>query len=583
RTWIFRDGGITRTFDNPLGFTDLKAKELKGLLRRAARALTIKEPIPFIKAAVFLSAENLVCDLSEFQTPCVYGRDGLEDQTGLDGIWTGLLNQPPPSDRNRVTPAFSRQLPKLLAEIGIENLHKRGKIGPYELDRRSFDSGPTWEDYLATNPALPRDAPRRVRVYLTEKTATDAERRSVERAAHREYMALQGISHEGIVRADDYSNELLAGPAIVFRHGENWQRLDHFLAAAPTDDLPIETRVEMVRELAEALDHAHRRHLYHRALAPRSVYVEMDGRYPRLRIADWQVAARPGGTSTAQRNPSSTYPGDPNALLPHIEISAGAYLAPEFQSPDAPAALLDVFGLGALGYLILTGQPPAGSRAELAQRIAADRALVPSSVADAVSPAMDRLIRNATQSYLPDRTESVRAFLRTLDAIEEDLAAPDKPEEKDPLTAVKGDEINGWTVDAVLGKGSTSRALLVTQAPSDSSSDNSNKRVFKVALTESASRRLRREAEELGPLNDSHVARLLEGPFEAGPPGARRTLIAVEYLDGPTLADELRRHGRLTTPELEHLGEDLFQGVRFLDKRQVRHRDIKPDNLVLRE
>ena len=573
RTWMFRDGGVTRTFDNPLAFTDLKAKELKGLLIRAARVLNIREPIPFIKAAVFLSAENLVCGFSEFQTPCVYGRDGLEDQTKLDGIWTALLDQPPSSDRNRVTPAFSQRLPELLTEIGIENPHRRGKVGSYELDRRSFDSGPTWEDYLAVNPALPKDQPRRVRVYLTEPAATEAERRSVERAAYREYMALQGISHEGIVRADDYSNELLAGPAIVFRHGRNWQRLDHFMASTPAGDLEAGTRVEMVRELAEALDHAHRRHLYHRALAPRSVYVEMDGKYPRLRIADWQVAARPGGTATA----TGAYHGDPNSLLGHIELSAGAYLAPEFQSPDASAALLDVFGLGALSYLILTGEPPAGSRAELARRIAADHALVPSSVADAVSPAMDHLIRDATQAYLPDRTESVRAFLAALDAIEAELAAPDEPEEKDPLTAVKGDEIGGWTVEAVLGKGSTSKALLVTNA------DNSNKRVFKVALTESAARRLRREAEELAPLNDSHVARLLEGPFEAGPPGQRRTLIAVEYLDGPTLADELRRLGRLTTPELERLGEDLFQGVRFLDNRQIRHRDIKPDNLVLRE
>lgn len=118
-------------------------------------------------------------------------------------------------------------------------------------------------------------------------------------AAHREYMALQGISHEGIVRADDYGNELLARPAVVFRHGRNWQRLDHFMASTPREDLPIETRVEMVRELAEALDHAHRRRLHHRALAPRSVYVEMDGKYPRLGIADWQVAE--GGTELVFR------------------------------------------------------------------------------------------------------------------------------------------------------------------------------------------------------------------------------------------------------------------------------------------
>ena len=189
-----------------------------------------------------------------------------------------------------------------MQEIGIARLHRIGRVGPYELSEKSYDSGPTWEDYLATNPSLPTDYPRRVRVFLTERTATDEDRKSVQRAAHREYLALQGISHDGIVRAEQYSDELLAGPAVVFRHGANWQRLDHFISGNP--DLPLHTRLEMIRQLAEALDHAHRRHLYHRALAPRSVYVELDGRYPRLRIADWQVAARPdattGGTAAHQ-------------------------------------------------------------------------------------------------------------------------------------------------------------------------------------------------------------------------------------------------------------------------------------------
>ncbi len=82
---------------------------------------------------------------------------------------------------------------------------------------------------------------------------------------------------------------------MVFQHGKDWQRLDHFMAARH-GELVLETRLEMIRQLAEALDHAHRRHLYHRALAPRAIYVELDGRYPRLKIADWQVAARPHGT-----------------------------------------------------------------------------------------------------------------------------------------------------------------------------------------------------------------------------------------------------------------------------------------------
>jgi serine/threonine protein kinase len=569
-TWLFRDDGRVRTIENPLHFTDTKSKELRGRLIAAAEQLGVREHIPRIEPAVFLSAENLRCEFDEFQRQLVYGRDGLESQTTLDGIWDGCLNRPPRSEKNRVTPALSKQLEKLLHKVGIARLHRIGRVGPYELAPKSFGTGPTWEDYLAQNPSLPNDYPRRVRVYLSEQSATEEERKSTQQAARREYLALQGISHDGIVRAEQYSDELLAGPAVVFRHGKDWERLDQFMVAQGKD-LALDTRLEMVRQLTEALDHAHRRHLYHRALAARCVYVEMDGRYPRLRICDWQVAARPGGTSnqgtatvTALRGPAAA----------HVERSAGAYLAPEFASPDAPAALLDVFGLGALSYLILTGQPPAESRERLGQRLQVEHALAPSQVADSISPSMDALVRNATAIHLADRTESVRKFLKDLDKIEEDLTSPDASPVTDPLTAGPGDEIAGWKVERVLGKGSTSRALLVAKG-------DDSKRVFKVALNESAARRLAREAEQLGQLTDSHVARLLDPHVDVGFPD--RTVIAVEYVGDHTLADELRQHGPLTIHELERLGEDLFQALEFLDGRGIWHRDIKPDNLALRE
>ena len=337
----------------------------------------------------------------------------------------------------------------------------------------------------------------------------------------------------------------------------------------------------MIRQLAEALDHAHRRHLYHRALAPRSVYVELDGRYPRLRIADWQVAARPdvttGGTARTgrpRRPPSAAAP--PRSWRTSSARPARTW-RPEFASPDSPA-LLDVFGLGALSYLILTGQPPAATRGELATRLTQARALLPSAVIDSVSPAMDALVRDATQVYQADRTESVRRFLRSLDAIEEELTAPEADPEQDPLTAGVGDEIAGWTVVRQLGTGSTSKALLVSRDGGDS----------RARLQGRAERRCRVAAwnarrPQLGPLNDSHVARLLDPPFQAGPEDGRRTVIGVEYVGDHTLAEELRQHGPLTIHELERLGEDLFQAIAFLDKRGIWHRDIKPDNLALRE
>src|SRR6266446_8505791 len=65
-TWLMRDERV-RTIENPLHFTDQKAKELHGQLEQAAKALGVRERIPKIEAAVFLSAPNLRSDLDEFQ------------------------------------------------------------------------------------------------------------------------------------------------------------------------------------------------------------------------------------------------------------------------------------------------------------------------------------------------------------------------------------------------------------------------------------------------------------------------------------------------------------------------------------
>lgn len=567
-TWLMRDERV-RTLENPLHSTDLKAKELREQLVQAAKKLGVRERIPRIEAAVFLSAPNLRCDFDEFQRQCVFGRDDLREQTTLPGIWHSFLNQSPRSDARRVTPALSKQLGKLLDTIGVHGLRKHRRIGPYELEPRAFDAGPTWEDYLARNTALPGDQPRRVRIYLSELGASAADRESTRRAARREYLALQGISHDGIAAAEQYSDEHEAGPAVVFRHGANWQRLDQFMAEHDAE-LPVDTRVEMIRQLAEALDHAHRRHLYHRALAARCVYVELDGRYPRLRICDWQVAARPRGAGTTTTLLGSSGPG-PSSIARHVEFSAGPYLAPEFASPEAAPAQLDVFGLGALSYLILTGQPPAADRQKLAKRLTSERALVPSSVSDAMSPVIDRLVRNATTTQPADRDESVRDFLRDLDEVEEELTAPDRPEEADPLEIGRGGVIAGWTVQRVLGKGSTARALLAER--------DGQVRVFKIALNGSAAQRLIREAAQLDGLTDSHIVRLIDGPLEIG----GRTVVVLERAGERTLADQLRHDGPLTIDELDSLGEHLLRALAYLDEQGVWHRDIKPDNLAVRE
>lgn len=560
-SWTFR-GERTRTIDNPLPLTNQKSKELRDQLQWAARQLRITMKVPFIEPVVFLSDPALKSELDDVQRHKVYGRDG--HVTGLPGIVADLLSRPPRSDRDRVPQRLLDKLPDLLHEMGVQRVRKHRKIGPWQLAPNALDTGPTWQDYLAENTALPGQH-RRVRIYLSEQGATAEDRELSRRVARREYLVLQGIEHPGIQRALDFSDEHDAGPAILFPHQPDWLRLDHYLAEYGTA-LTIETRLNMIRQLAEAVDHAHRRHLYHRALAARSVWVQFHtgGRYPKLRIADWQAAHL---TPTGSRRATLSSHGE-GSLAGHIEAAAQAYLAPEFGRPDADSVPLDVFGLGALAYLVLTGTAPAETRPELIRILTERQSLVPSAVADSVDPWIDALVQDATRVEVCDRLPNAQAVLRSLDGIDERLAAD---EEEDPLEAVRGTVLDGWTVERKLGSGSTARALLVKRG--------GDLAVFKVALNEQAAGRLAREAVVLRKLRDSRIVRLREEPREIG----NRTVMVLDRAGERTLADHLRTNGRLSLEELERYGEDLFNAVEYLEGEDVWHRDIKPDNLAIRD
>lgn len=581
----------TRTFDNPLHLADAKSKRLRSLLERQAQKQGLRERIPFVQGAVFLSLPSLQVELADNQLHWVYGPEPASGtpHNGLPGIWSSLLGRPPQDERRRMTPTLSRALPKLLEGVGIARSRRYYQVGSWQLDAEPFDTGPTWQDHLARHAQLAHER-RRVRIYLVERNAVTDERASIERAARREMTALHGISHPGIVQVDTMEPHE-GGPALIFRHDPRAMRLDHYLAQYG-ERLDVGTRTGMIRQLAEAVAYAHGRRLYHRALSARSVLVTPGERRgdepaeaawlrPRLQVSDWHAATREPDTSGRGSAEAAVRVSPSSRADKHLERSAEAYLAPERSTADPDPVALDVFGLGALSYLLLGGEPPAASRTELLGRLAQEDGLRPSATADSVSEFMDELVQAATAPVPARRLATVAEFLEMLELVEDEITAPSVPStapvapvtEPDLLEARPGDIIGDWLVKRRLGTGSTSRAFLAENQQTGAAE------VLKAALSDEKAARLAHEARVLRPLNDSRIIRLArQEPIEVG----RRTTIVLEHAGDTTVARKLREHGRLTVDELETYADYLFGAVDYLEGEGVAHRDIKPDNIAIR-
>ncbi|KRD00682.1 BREX system serine/threonine kinase PglW [Streptomyces sp. Root264] len=607
-TWVqTTPGGRRRTHGNPLHLVNRKAKELAGLL-----ALPGNKRV-WVAEAVCFTDNGLRVRLPAHDQNGVYTVHQLVE----------MLEEPPRDERRRITSISSREIEAALKNIGIRKSDAQYKVGPYELERKSFDSGPTWADYLARHSDLPEAA--RVRIYLSERGSDVSLRQSVENAARREAAVLGRFKHPGAVELKQYfPSGHAAGPALIFDYHPATLKLDEYLVQYG-EKLDILGRMALVRQLAETMRSAHSSRIHHRALAARSVLVvprprggkgravgeEAAWLTPQLQISDWQIATQRSGDSSQGQGMTRFAPTALSSM--HLADDADAYLAPELTAVKPDPVYLDVYGLGVLTYLLVTGKAPAASQAELLARLEAGEGLRPSSLVDGLSEDVDFLVQAATAYRPGQRLSSVDEFLELLEVVEDSLTAPSQaitgteapdeedetPVDKDPLEAVAGDVLAGrWEIRRRLGTGSTSRAFLVRDLQAEARKTRPLA-VLKAALSDSRGEILAREAEAMGRLRPhSGIIRLVEPePLHIG----GRTVLALEYVgderddSGPgteagsrprrreeTVARQLRENGRLQVDQLEAYGDYLFGAVDFLEGEGVWHRDIKPDNIAIR-
>ncbi len=498
-TWR-RDGH--RAEDSPLKLARRKAQRLASKLQdelmrwaqeTGAQVPDTRDVIPFVQESVFLHHPDLRCLLPPASRIDLFGLDGSQHQTGLPGISERLLEPAP--DKHAIGRNRDEIITALMARIGVVQRRQR-EAGSWVIDEEPLGEGDGWQDWPAFHRVATTDRAR-IRFLVTPPGATATTRAGVRRVAEHEYRIMSRLASDRLLRPlDVVDNEL--GVGLVYPLDDRFQRLDLWLADH-AGRISAAGQLFVVRQVAEAVAYAHRNRVVHRGLTPHAVWVRPlpDGGV-RVLVGDWQSAGAVTGSELTGISGSGVtgLMGDEESAVPArdrtgIAIRVGAVdvdrrLAEAFQAPegvwnrDADRVRLDVFGLGALAYALLSGRPAATDRATLRERLHRDNGLDLSADLPQVPSAVRSLVLESTRPAVTERLPDVRSFLARLAQAEQALAGPAE-DVTDPLDATPGSVIAGrFRLQRRLGAGSTAVGLLVTDlSVADSGPDAA--RVLKVA------------------------------------------------------------------------------------------------------
>ncbi|HEX5576225.1 MAG TPA: serine/threonine-protein kinase, partial [Gemmatimonadales bacterium] len=175
--------------------------------------------------------------------------------------------------------------------------------------------------------------------------------------------------------------------------------------------LPIEDAVSVAREVADALDYAHRHGIVHRDIKPENVMLG-EGH---ARVADFGVAQALDAAGAGRLTETGLAVGTP------------AYMSPEQATASPVDGRTDIYALGCVLYEMMVGEPPFAAptaQASIARRLSEP---VPHirHVRDGVSPRLEQAIMSALARVPADRFPSATAFR---DALLAGQAASDRSE-----------------------------------------------------------------------------------------------------------------------------------------------------------
>jgi serine/threonine protein kinase len=218
------------------------------------------------------------------------------------------------------------------------------------------------------------------------------------------------LYHQNIAEVYDVDTQSDGKPIVVLEY-INGITLEKRLSDAPHRRLPLDSStLKIIREIAEALDYAHSRKVFHRDVKPSNVIIDFNGE---VHLTDFGLA-------------EISLPEDQYVSVMTADISERlsgtiAYMSPEqFRDGVSGSEKSDQYSLAIMAYEMLTGRYPyPGREARLIIQIATTPPQPPTSINPDLPKGVDPVLLRALSKTPNERFGSCREFAEKLVAVAE--------------------------------------------------------------------------------------------------------------------------------------------------------------------
>ena len=319
-----------------------------------------------------------------------------------------------------------------------------------------------------------------------------------------------------------------------------------------------EEKLGIINNIIIALKAAHNENVYHRELHPDNIYLISGLAYLGNFAKAWFTDDNKNGFTVA---------------VTINELNANPYHAYELLGKEASRAS-DIYSLGVLIYRLFTGREPVKNPFELntlGGKLPKDR--LPSNLNPSLPKWLDELCNKTILTDELKRFDNLDELGSFLKKANQEESIPQHKKTtfvEDNLDWQVGSTIGVYTIHKVLGKGGYSKVFAVKHGLQGE--------MFAMKLFhESVS--LNSVVDEYEALKDLKHPNIVEFKWnDRTVNGQFFTLM--EFLDGENLRDYARGDLSLPSTKIYQMGKEILGALVEMQKRDLIHRDIKPQNIV---